>query len=113
MTEEELKERREKVKVTVKVFDILFLNGKDLGDLPLYERRKFLLEVVPAEYLAEEIDCSNEIELMKFYEEALHQGLEGVVVKNLSSRYEAGERTYTWLKCMHANLKEILSTAQL
>jgi len=98
LTEEELKERKEKVKITVKVFDIMFLNGRELTDLSLSERRKYLFEVVPAEYLAEGKDCSNEIELMKFYEEALHQGLEGVVVKNLNSKYEAGERTYTWLK---------------
>jgi len=98
LTEKELKERKEKVKITIKVFDIMFLNGRELTDLPLSERRKYLFEVVPAEYLAEGKDCSNEIELMKFYEEALHQGLEGVVVKNLNSKYEAGERTYTWLK---------------
>jgi len=98
LTEEELKERKEKVKITIKVFDILFLNGRELKDLPLSERQKYLLEVVPAEYLAEGKDCNNEIELMKFYEEALHKGLEGVVVKNLNSRYVAGERTYTWLK---------------
>jgi len=48
--------------------------------------------------LAEGKDCQNEVELMSFYEEALGQGLEGVLVKNLNSRYEAGERTYTWLK---------------
>jgi len=98
LTEEELKERKEKVKITIKVFDILFLNGREMMDLPLSERSKYLLEVVPAEYLAEGKDCNNEIELMKFYEEALHHGLEGVVVKNLNSKYEAGERTYTWLK---------------
>jgi DNA ligase-1 len=98
LTEEELKKRKEKVKITIKVFDILFLNGRELKDLPLSERQKYLLEIVPAEYLAEGKDCNNEIELMKFYEEALHHGLEGVVVKNLNSKYEAGERTYTWLK---------------
>ena len=98
LTKEELKERKEKVKITVKVFDILFLNGRELTDLPFSERRKYLLEVVPVEYLAEGKDCNNEIELMKFYEEALNHHLEGVVVKNLNSKYEAGERTYTWLK---------------
>jgi len=98
LTEGELKERRRRVNITIKVFDILFLNGRELTDLSLSERRKYLLEVVPAEYLAEGKDCSSEIELMKFYEEALRQGFEGVVVKNLNSKYEAGERTYTWLK---------------
>jgi len=94
---EELAKRKEKIGVTVRAFDILFLNGSELINLPLVERRKYLLEVVPAEYLAEGKDCSNEVELMKFYEESLKAGLEGIIVKSLTSTY-AGERTYTWLK---------------
>ncbi|KPV62565.1 MAG: DNA ligase [Candidatus Bathyarchaeota archaeon BA1] len=96
--EGELERRRQKIGVTIRAFDILFLNGRELAGLPLSERRKYLLEVVPAEYLAEGKDCKNEVELMMFYEEALRKGFEGIVVKNLNSTYEAGQRTYTWLK---------------
>jgi DNA ligase-1 len=98
LTPEELAERKEKVKVTVKAFDILFLNGQELISLPLSLRRKYLLEVVPAEYIVEGVDCQNEVELMRFYEEALKEKYEGIVVKNLNSPYEIGQRTYTWLK---------------
>jgi len=98
LTPEELAKRKEKIGVTIRAFDILFLNGSELTDLPLAERRKYLLEVVPAEYLAEGKDCNNELELMKFYEEALKAGLEGIIVKSLTSAYAVGERTYTWLK---------------
>ncbi|MGQ9460409.1 MAG: ATP-dependent DNA ligase [Candidatus Bathyarchaeaceae archaeon] len=95
---EDLERRKEKIRVTIRAFDILFLNGRELTSLPLSERRKYLLEIVPAEYIMEGRDCENEVELMKFYEEALRKGLEGIVVKNLNSIYEAGQRTYTWLK---------------
>ncbi|MEM0096374.1 MAG: ATP-dependent DNA ligase [Candidatus Bathyarchaeia archaeon] len=95
---EELLERMAKVRVTYRAFDILFLNGKELIELPLDERRKYLLEVVPPEYLAEGVECQNEVELMRFYDEALKKGYEGIVVKNLNSPYEIGQRTYTWLK---------------
>jgi len=98
LSPEELERRKEKLAVTIRAFDILFLNGRELADLPLLERRKFLLEVVPAEYLAEGLDCKNEVDLMKFYEEALRKGLEGIIVKSLSSVYSVGQRTYTWLK---------------
>jgi len=98
LSREELEQRKGKIGVTIRAFDILFLNGTRLTDLPLQERRKHLLEVVPAEYLAEGRDCENEAELMRFYEEALREGWEGVLVKNLNSTYEAGQRTYTWLK---------------
>jgi DNA ligase-1 len=57
-----------------------------------------LLNVVPSEYLAKGRDCEDEMELMNLYEEALKKGLEGIVIKNLDSPYEVGERIYTWLK---------------
>lgn len=94
----ELEERRKKVKVTIKAFDILFLNGQELVDLTLFTRRKYLMEVVPTEYIVEGADCQNEIELMRFYEESLKKKYEGIVIKNLNSPYEIGQRTYTWLK---------------
>lgn len=98
LTPEKLAERMEKVRVTYRAFDILFLNGRELIGLPLSERRKYLLEVVPPEYMAEGVECQNEVELMRFYDEALKKGFEGIVVKDLSSPYEVGQRTYTWLK---------------
>jgi len=98
LSEEELERRKGKIGVTIRAFDLLFFNGRELTDLPLSERRKHLLEVVPAEYLAEGRDCENDVELMKFYEEALRDGWEGIVLKNLNSTYETGRRTYTWLK---------------
>jgi len=98
LTLEELAERMEKVRVTYRAFDILFLNGRELTSLPLSERRKYLVEVVPQEYLAEGVECQNEVELMRFYDEALKKGFEGIVVKDLNSPYEMGQRTYTWLK---------------
>jgi DNA ligase-1 len=98
LSPEELEGRKEKVKVTIKAFDILFLNGQKLVDLSLSMRRKYLSEVVPAQYIVEGVDCQNEVELMSFYEEALKKKFEGIVVKNLNSPYEIGQRTYTWLK---------------
>lgn len=95
---DELARRKEKIGLTIRAFDILFLDGRDLTDLPLAERRKYLVEVVPAEYLAEGKDCRNEVDLIRFYEKTLHAGLEGIIVKSLPSVYAMGERTYTWLK---------------
>jgi DNA ligase-1 len=94
----ELEQRRRTVRVTVKVFDILFLNGLDVASLPLSERRKYLVEVVPVEYMVEGIDCKSEIELMHFYEKAMEEKFEGIMVKNLNAPYEIGQRTYNWLK---------------
>jgi DNA ligase-1 len=98
LSPEELKERKEKVAVTARAFDIIYLNRRQLAELPLSERRKYLMDVVPSEYLIEGKACDNEVELLGFYEAALRQGYEGIVVKDLNSIYEFGQRTYTWLK---------------
>jgi DNA ligase-1 len=84
--------------VTIRVFDILFVNGRELAAQPLSQRREFLVNVIPSEYLVDSRACGNEVELMSFYEKALEQGYEGIVVKNLDSTYEFGQRTDGWLK---------------
>jgi DNA ligase-1 len=94
----ELAQRRAEQRVTIRAFDILLLNGRELTSLPLVERRKFLVEIVPQEYLAEGLDCNNEVELMRFYNEGLQARTEGIIVKSLSSVYSVGERASTWLK---------------
>jgi DNA ligase-1 len=66
--------------------------------VPLSERGRHLQQAVPPEYLAEGKECKDAVELMKFYEEALRRGLEGIIVKDIQSQYEPGKRTYTWLK---------------
>ena len=98
LSEEELQEKKEKVAVTIRAFDIIYLNGRELANLPLSERRKYLAEVVPSEHLVEGKECQDEIELMGFYEKALQKGYEGIIVKDLNAPYEFGQRTYTWLK---------------
>jgi len=94
----ELEERRREVRVTIKIFDILFLNGQKLVDLPFSTRQKYLSETVPSEYVVKGVTCQNEIDLMRFYQETLKEKYEGIVVKNLNAPYEIGQRTYSWLK---------------
>lgn len=89
---------RNEVRVTIRIFDILFLNGRELAAQTLSQRREFLVNIIPSEYLVESKDCRNEVELMGFYEKALEQGCEGIVVKNLDSTYEFGQRSNGWLK---------------
>lgn len=98
LSSEELKERTEKVTVTARAFDIIYLDQRELAELPLSERRKYLAEVVPSEYRIQGKACEHEAELLGFYEEVLQQGYEGIIVKDLSSIYEFDQRTYTWLK---------------
>lgn len=88
----------EEIKLSIRAFDVLYLNGESLMGRSLRERLGFLEGIVPEEYRSTSTTCHNEVELMQFYQNALKRGLEGIIVKELSSTYEAGVRTHTWLK---------------
>ncbi|MGH8926791.1 MAG: non-homologous end-joining DNA ligase [Acidimicrobiia bacterium] len=83
--------------VTFMVFDLLYLDGRDLTELPLTERRRLLEEsVVPSERV--QVSPSVIGEGVVLFEAAATQELEGIVAKRLSSRYELGSRSRSWLK---------------
>ncbi|HEX5429535.1 MAG TPA: non-homologous end-joining DNA ligase [Patescibacteria group bacterium] len=79
------------------VFDILFLDGRDLRSLPLSERKKLLQKNLPR---MRNIKISDHIEEtgIKFFQAAKKRGLEGIVAKDLKSPYRSGRRTDDWLK---------------
>lgn len=78
------------------VFDCLFLDGKDLRQKPLSARRAALEEAVPPQgvLLLSRRLAANGLEA---YKTAKQRGFEGLVAKDLSSRY-LGERSRFWLK---------------
>ena len=79
------------------VFDILWLNGYNLKDLPLTERREILKKNLPGEEnirLSENFDTS----ATKFLANAAKMGMEGIMAKKEDSTYSEGDRTREWLK---------------
>jgi len=93
------------------VFDILYLNGKSLIEKPLKERRKLLTEVISpgAVIIVDEYLETDEFEeLEDYFQKAKSLGLEGIVVKTPEKAYEAGARTYSWVKYKTAD-RDLLS----
>jgi len=91
------------IPIELNLFDIIYLNGKTLFDLPLKERRKILSEnfkEMPGKIqLAKQLVTKNLKEANKFYKEALKAGQEGLIVKNLQAKYQPGRRVAGgWLK---------------
>jgi len=78
-------------------FDCLRRDGIDLLDDPLRERRGHLVELVGAAAVpaitTDEADAA-----AGFLAEAITTGHEGVMVKAVGSRYEAGRRGKAWVK---------------
>jgi bifunctional non-homologous end joining protein LigD len=79
------------------VFDLLWLNGHDLMQLPLTKRRELLREYLPEN---ETIRMSEDFKTSatEFLEAASNMGLEGIIAKKEDSAYRPGERTRDWLK---------------
>lgn len=92
---------------TYVVFDILHLDGKDLINLPLVERKKILEQVVKESPL---VIFSRYVigKGRKFFEEAKKMGLEGVMAKKLDSLYEIGKRSKNWLKIKVLNTLDVI-----
>ena len=91
------------IPIELNLFDIVYLNGKTLFDLPLKKRRKTLERIVkeiPGKFqLAKQLVTKDLKKADKFYKEALKAGQEGLIVKNLDARYQPGRRVAGgWLK---------------
>jgi len=71
------------------VFDVVFLNGEFLGDLPLEKRKEALLSLklsAPFFYL----EYKPLVDLASHLREAVERGQEGIVLKELNSLYIVG-----------------------
>ena len=78
-------------------FDLLYLDGRSLIDVPL-EDRKRLLRSVLQEHPRVRYASHVETEGVVFFEAAKANGVEGMVAKLRRSRYEPGRRSSAWLK---------------
>jgi len=84
------------IPVVVRVFDIIYYDGKSLINTPFKERRKILESIIKQDInrisLSESIITSSDEEAQRFFEEAINNGLEGVMFKKLDAPYHPGRR---------------------
>ena len=96
------------IPLCLNLFDILYLNGDSLIDIPLIKRREKLEEVCDKSVVAKQIITDDPAVVESIYNEALAAGHEGVMLKNPGSPYSPGKRGKNWLK-----LKPIMETLDL
>jgi bifunctional non-homologous end joining protein LigD len=79
-------------------FDLLRLNGKDLQNLPIEERKAKLEGLLkkPPGVIRYSVSFTKKIE--ELLSRAQELGLEGLIGKRRGSRYEAGKRAGAWIK---------------
>jgi DNA ligase-1 len=102
-----IEEMQKKLPLKAFVFDIMYLNGKSLMDLPLESRIKNLkLSIKGGEVLIPQPGefVKDAHRLQEIFDDALTRGLEGVITKRVDSKYEAGGRNFNWIKLKrHSN----------
>ncbi len=89
-------EMAKKLPVEINIFDILYYNGKSVIDKPFHERRAILNKIIHPKdrviVLSRIMITDKEDEAVKFYNESLDKGNEGIMVKNLEAIYKPGSR---------------------
>lgn len=89
---------RDEVPLSVFFFDVLHLDGDDLIDAPAAERFAALARVVPPDLQVIRRTSGDAEEIQAFFTELVAGGHEGIVLKDLSARYDAGRRGSAWVK---------------
>ena len=93
--------------VTYVLFDLLYLDGRDLTGEP-YSRRRELLEGLELEGESWQTPGYSVGHAAELLAASAEQGLEGIVLKRLDSRYVPGKRTGAWLKAKSVGRQEFV-----
>jgi bifunctional non-homologous end joining protein LigD len=105
--EPEVRRKMKEVPVAYMIFDVVYLDGRRLFDLPYLERRSRLLDLGlagPSWQTPEHQLGEGEAML----EASRRAGLEGVIAKRADSRYEEGKRSGAWLKIKNHLSQELV-----
>ncbi|MEA2398188.1 MAG: bifunctional non-ous end joining protein LigD, partial [Thermoleophilaceae bacterium] len=95
--ESRIKRRAAEIPASYMIFDLLYLDGHSLMDLPYAERRERLDEL-GLEGPAWRTPAYQRDDGRALLAATAEQGLEGIVAKRLDSRYEPGSRSGAWIK---------------
>jgi len=86
-----------KIPTTYMAFDLLHLNGQDLVNNPLSDRREKLAQIIsnsPFLLLSQYVTGGGK----SYFRSALKLGFEGAIAKKSESTYQIGTRSEDWLK---------------
>jgi len=98
-------EKAAEIPVRFYIFDLLYLDGHNLINQPLVERKKKLDKVFADNDILrhpESLTTTDSVELKQYHEEMLAEGLEGIVMKQTSAAYQSGRKGWSWVKMKEA-----------
>lgn len=100
------------------LFDILYLDGKSYLEVPQYERRKVLAQLMLTDkvrsakvlFPVDEKEINTAQELEEYFNTTVAVGLEGLVVKRKDAPYQPGKRNFNWIKLKRQETGELDDT---
>ncbi|MHA7179714.1 ATP-dependent DNA ligase [Arthrobacter sp. MDB2-24] len=105
----EIDAARQKTPVRLMLFDLLELDGNDLTGLEYCQRRELLEKAVDeAEDGHVQVPPALDATLEEAVEASRQLGLEGIMAKRLSSDYQPGTRSASWVKIKHLHTQEVV-----
>jgi len=113
-----IKEAMEEHPITLFMFDILYVDGKDLTLEPYTVRHRHLKNVIEQTdhvKVAESIIAEDPEKLELFFEKTVENGSEGIICKSVNedSVYQAGARGWNWIKYKRDYKSEMSDTIDL
>jgi bifunctional non-homologous end joining protein LigD len=90
------------------IFDIIWLDGYDITQLPLVERKRILKEILPGNDPVIKYSDHVETKGQDFFKIALKQGLEGIMAKKANSTYKIATRSDDWVKIKVNQRQEVV-----
>ena len=112
----DIEEYIKKVPVQLKLFDLLYFNGKSYLHKAYAERTEQLAKIVIKGKhitLADRIITDNLEEVDKFFHKMLKAGQEGIMIKGMDTEYQAGTRGWNWIKWKKEYAKDMTDTVDL
>jgi len=112
----DIEEYVKKVPVQLKVFDLLYCNGKSFLQ-ESYEKRFGQLEKILSKnkhiMFADRIVTEDMDKVNEFFQKMLKEKQEGVMIKGMDSEYQAGVRGWNWIKWKKEYAAEMTDTFDL
>jgi bifunctional non-homologous end joining protein LigD len=106
-SESQIRRRMADTPVTYLIFDLLYLDGRSLVDLPYAERRE-RLDALELEGPSWQTPSHHRGEGEALLRLTMERDLEGLVAKRLDSRYLPGRRSRAWLKVKNIRSQELV-----
>jgi len=112
----DIEKYQKEIPVVIKLFELLYSNGKSYLNEPHSSRLKELTKIIPKNSklkLVDKIITADLGELNAYFKKMLAEGYEGIIVKSQDGVYQAGTRGWNWIKWKKDYVKGMIDTFDL